>query len=189
MPIPGEPDAPKLWLVKTSNTSFVVEWSEPKSYGIPVIGFQLYIAGEKAGEMAEVNLRRAEIPSNINRSYQINVCAVTNNAQRARSGLSQTLSVITTPQTNSTPPTTFDRTVPRTIPVKIDPVNENKLYIDWSTFVPMIDIRGYYIHYTCLNNADIQTVKLSKRHRNTVRMQNLKFYCLWNDFSLRFYVI
>lgn len=181
MPIPGEPDAPKLWLVKTSNSSFTVEWSEPRSYGIPVIGFQLYIAGEKAGEMAQVNLRRAEIPSNINRSYQINICAVTNNPQRSRSGISQTLSVITTPQTTTSLPSSgnnanrnavsFDRNVPRTIPVKIDSINEEKLNVDWSTFVPMMDIRVYYVHYTCLNNAEIQTVKLSKRHRNTVGEQ------------------
>lgn len=171
MPIPGEPDAPKLWLVKTSNSSFTVEWSEPKSYGIPVIGFQLYIAGEKAGEMAQVNLRRAEIPSNINRSYQINVCAVTNNPQRSRSGISQTLSVITTPQTTTSPrlsDNNANRHVARTIPVKIDSINEQKLNVDWSAFVPMMDIRGYYVHYTCLNNAEVQTVKLSKRHRNTV---------------------
>ncbi|CAF4731160.1 unnamed protein product, partial [Rotaria socialis] len=59
MPIPGEPDSPKLWLVKTSDTSFVVEWSEPKSYGIPVIGFQLYIEGKQASDMIKVNLHRA----------------------------------------------------------------------------------------------------------------------------------
>jgi hypothetical protein len=179
MPIPGEPDAPKLWLVKTSDSSFVVEWSEPKSYGIPVIGFQLYIEGKKAGDMVEVNLRRAEIPSNINRTYQINVCAITNNPQRTRSTMSQTLAVITTPTTNLIPPlflnnndgnsTSFDRNITRTIPIKIESINEEKLYIDWTTFLPMMDIRAYYIHYTCLNNGEVQTMKVSKRHRHAVR--------------------
>jgi hypothetical protein len=185
MPIPGEPDAPKLWLVKTSDSSFVVEWSEPKSYGIPVIGFQLYIEGQKAGDMVEVNLRRAEIPSNINRTYQINVCAITNNPQRTRSGLSQTLSVITTPTTKLIPPmflnnnetnaTSFERNITRTIPVKIESINEEKLYIDWTTFLPMMDIRAYYIHYTCLNNGEVQTMKVSKRHRHAVRRKDLPF--------------
>ena len=178
MPIPGEPDAPKLWLVKTSDSSFVVEWSEPKSYGIPVIGFQLYIAGEKAGDIVKLNLRRAEIPSNINRTYQVNVCAVTNNPQRTCSGMSQTLAVVTTPKTNVLPPmfssntdgnlTTFDRTTIRSIPVKIESINEDKLYVDWTTFLPIIDIRSYYIHYTCLNNSEVQTMKVSKRHRHAV---------------------
>ena len=35
-PIPGPPDAPKLWLGKISDTNFSVEWSEPKTYGLPV---------------------------------------------------------------------------------------------------------------------------------------------------------
>jgi hypothetical protein len=178
MPIPGEPDAPKLWLVKTSDSSFIVEWSEPKSYGIPVIGFQLYIAGEKAGDMVEVNLRRAEIPSNINRTYQVNVCAITNNPQRTRSNMSQTLSVITTPKTNLISPmssnnndgnaTSFSRNITGTIPVKIESINEEKLNIDWTMFSPMMNIRMYYIHYTCLNNGEVQTMKVSKRHQHAV---------------------
>jgi len=185
MPIPGEPDAPKLWLVKTSDSSFIVEWSEPKSYGIPVIGFQLYIEGEKAGDMVEVNLRRAEIPSNINRAYQVNVCAITNNPQRTRSSMSQTLSVITKPTTNLIPTmyfnnnndgnsTSFDRNTTRTIPVQIESINEEKLYIDWATFLPMTDIRAYYIHYTCLNNGEVQTMKVSKRHRHAVRRRKTR---------------
>ncbi|CAF5131270.1 unnamed protein product, partial [Rotaria magnacalcarata] len=103
IPIPGEPDAPNLWLVKTSDTSFTVEWSEPKLYGIPVIGFQLYIEGKKNGDIIQVNLRRAEIPSRINRSYQVTVCALTNNPLRSRSVMSATLSVITTPTTSLIP--------------------------------------------------------------------------------------
>jgi hypothetical protein len=199
MPIPGEPDAPKLWLVKTSDSSFIVEWSEPKSYGIPVIGFQLYIAGEKAGDMVEVNLRRAEIPSNINRTYQVNVCALTNNPQRTRSTMSQTLAVITTPKTNLIPPMSFNnnnegnitslgRNITRTIPVKIESINEDKLYIDWTTFLPMMEIRAYYIHYTCLNNGEIQTMKVSKRHRHAVNRKEPSFV-FFNFLFLRFYVI
>jgi hypothetical protein len=178
MPIPGEPDAPKLWLVKTTDSSFAVEWSEPKSYGIPVIGFQLYIEGKKAGDMIAVNLRRAEIPSNINRIYEVNVCAVTNNPQRSRSGMSQTLSVITTPTTNLLPPMyhnndessprSFDRDIGRSIPIEIESINEEKLHIDWTSFLPTMAIRAYYIHYTCLNNNEVQTMKVAKRHRHAV---------------------
>jgi len=129
--------------------------------------------------MVEVNLRRAEIPSNINRTYQVNVCALTNNPQRTRSTMSQTLAVVTTPTTNLIPPmflnnndgnsTSFDRNITRTIPIKIESINEEKLYIDWTTFLPMMDIRAYYIHYTCLNNGEVQTMKVSKRHRHAVR--------------------
>jgi hypothetical protein len=167
MPIPGEPDAPKLWLVKTSNSSFVVEWSEPKSYGIPVIGFQLYIEGKKAGDMTEVNLRRAEIPSNINRTYEVNICALTNNPQRTRSVMSQTLSIVTAPTNHH-----------NMIPLQIELINEEKLHMDWTSFLPMTEIRSYYIHYTCLNNGKVQTMKVSKRHRHAVRKIYESFLCI-----------
>ncbi|UJR13408.1 hypothetical protein I4U23_000423 [Adineta vaga] len=167
MPIPGEPDAPKLWLVKTSETSFAVEWSEPKSYGIPVMGFQLYIEGKKAGNMAEVHLRRAEISSNINRTYDVNICALTNNPQRTRSIMSQTLSVITTPTVRFIGNSHDEN---RFIPVQIETINEEKLSIDWQSFIPMRDIRSYYIHSTCLNNNEIQTMQVSKqKHHVTLR--------------------
>ncbi|CAF3704714.1 unnamed protein product [Rotaria sp. Silwood1] len=179
MPIPGEPDAPKLWLVKTSDSSFIVEWSEPKSYGIPVIGFQLYIEGKQAGDTIAVNLHRAEIPSNINRTYQVSVCAITNNPERSRSAMSHTLSVLTTPPTNPIPTMyhnhhdnsskSFHRNiVVRTIPIQIESITEEKLQIDWTSFLPTIEIRAYYIHYTCLNNGEIQTIQISTRHRNAI---------------------
>ncbi|CAF0883109.1 unnamed protein product [Adineta steineri] len=178
IPVPGAPDAPKLWLVKTSNTSFTVEWSEPKSYGIPVIGYQLFIAGKKSGDMMAVNLRRFEIPSHINRTYQVNVCAVTNNSQRPHSAMSQTLPVITTPTTDLVPtvyynnddggPTSFDSNIARIIPLQIEPVNEDKLHLDWTSFLHTPTIRAYYIHYTCLNNGDIQAMKVSTRNRHAV---------------------
>lgn len=199
MPIPGEPDAPKLWLVKTSDSSFVVEWSEPKSYGIPVIGFQLYIEGKKAGDMVAVNLHRAEIPSNINRTYEVNVCAVTNNPQRKCSVMSQTLSVLTTPPEKSkstmhrnssdASPNTFNRTINRTIPIQIDSINEEKLHIDWTPFLPMAEIDAYYIHYTCLNNGEIQTVKVSKRHRHAVRTKKVTDQHSSFDFDFRRYYV
>ncbi|CAF2333699.1 unnamed protein product [Rotaria sp. Silwood2] len=178
IPIPGEPDAPNLWLVKTSDTSFVVEWSEPKSYGMPIIGYQLFIEGKKKGDVIQVNLRRAEIPSRINRTYQVNVCAMTNNPLRSRSIMSQTLTVITTPTTSLIPtiyynnddgsPTSFDRNIARIIPLKIESINEEKLHIDWTSFLPTAEIRAYYIHYTCLNNGEVQTMKVSKRFRHAV---------------------
>ncbi|CAF4237631.1 unnamed protein product [Rotaria socialis] len=185
MPIPGEPDSPKLWLVKTSDTSFVVEWSEPKSYGIPVIGFQLYIEGKQASDMIKVNLHRAEIPSNVNRTYEVNICAVTNNPQRKHSLMSQTLSVLTTPPTNSSQPTYYtstssshsqkplNRNITRSIPVQIESMNEDKLHLDWTAFIPMIDIAAYYVHYTCLNNGEVQTLRVSKRNRHAV-IQDLR---------------
>ncbi|UJR33951.1 hypothetical protein I4U23_021369 [Adineta vaga] len=178
VPIPGIPDAPKVWLVKTTDTGFTIEWSEPKSYGIQIIGYQIYIEGKKSGDVIETNSRQVDIPSRINRTYQINIYAITNNSQRSHSVMSQTLNVITTPKTNLTPaiyynnddggPTSFDQTVARIIPVQIDSVNEEKLHIDWTSFLHTPAIRAYYIHYTCLNNGEVQAMKISKRYRHAV---------------------
>lgn len=184
IPTPGAPDAPRLWLVKTSDTSFIVEWSEPKTYGIPIIGYQLYIEGKKYGDIIDPHLRQAEISSRINRIYQVSVCAVTNNAQRFQSSLSSILPVITTPTTNLIPTiyysnddgtaTSFDRQIARIIPLHIDTVNEEKLYLDWTSFIPPANVKAYYVHYTCLINGDVQAMKISKRTRQTVESKMLK---------------
>jgi hypothetical protein len=128
--------------------------------------------------MIEINLHRAEILSRINRTYQVNVCARTDNPQRPYSIMSQRLCVITTPTTNLIPTmyynnddgisASFDRTVARIIPLQIETISEEKLYIDWTSFLPTAAIRAYYIHYTCLNNGEIQTMKVSKRFRHAV---------------------
>jgi hypothetical protein len=128
--------------------------------------------------MIEVNSRRAEIPSRINRTYQVNICAVTNNPLRPHSLMSEKLCVITTPTTNLVPtiyynnddggPTSFDRSIARIIPVQIESINEEKLHIDWTSFLHTPAIRAYYVHYTCLNNGEVQAMKVSKRFRHTV---------------------
>ena len=89
--------------------------------------------------------------------------------------MSATLSVITTPTTNLIPtiyynnddgsPTSFDDSIARIIPLKLDIINEEKLYIDWTSFLPTASVRKYFIHYTCLNNGEVQATKVSKRFR------------------------
>ncbi|CAF1469981.1 unnamed protein product, partial [Adineta ricciae] len=178
VPIPGVPDAPKLWLVKINDTNFTVEWSEPKSYGIPIIGYELYIEGKRNGDMIEVKSHQIDIPSRINRTYQVNVCAITNHPQRSHSVMSQTLCVITTPTTDLVPTIyynnddgnalTLDQNIARIIPVQIDSINEERLHVDWTSFLHTPSIRAYYVHYTCLNNGEVQAMKISKRHRHAV---------------------
>jgi len=62
----------------------------------------------------------------------------------------------------------FDRTVARIIPVQIAPINEEKLHITWTSFLPTAQIHAYYIHHTCLNTGEIQAMKVSKRFREAV---------------------
>jgi hypothetical protein len=131
--------------------------------------------------MIEADLHHADIPSRINRLYQVKVCALTNNPQRLRSTMSETLPVITTPTTNLIPTiyydnddgssTSFDRTIARIIPLQIESINEEKLHLDWTSFLPTAAIRTYYVHYTCLNNGEVQTMKVSKRSRHAVSLR------------------
>lgn len=164
----------------------MVEWSEPKSYGISVIGFQLYIEGKKKGDIIQYDSRRAEISSRINRTYQVSICAITSNALRSRSVMSATLVVITTPTTSLIPTiyydnndgigTSFDRTVARIIPLQIEPINEEKLHLDWTSFLSTDEIRAYYVQYTCLNNGEVKTMKVSKKFRHCVSCKEVGIY-------------
>ena len=128
--------------------------------------------------MLETSLRRAEIPSGINRVYQVSICAVTNHPQRVHSVMSDILTVITTPTTDLVPAmsydddhgngTSLDARIPRTIPLQIESINEERLHCDWTSFMPNKIVRAYYIHYTCLNNGEVQSMKVSKRNREVV---------------------
>ena len=64
--------------------------------------------------------------------------------------------------------TSFDRTKARIIPLKIESINEEKLYLDWRSFFPTTNVYAYYIHYSCLNNGEEQAMRVSKRDRETV---------------------
>jgi hypothetical protein len=98
---------------------------------------------------------------------------------------SQTLFIITTPTTNLVPTiyynnddgtsTSFDRNIARIIPLEIESINEEKLHLDWTSFLPTAAVRTYYIHYTCLNNGDVQAMKVSKRYRYAVSRKNKIF--------------
>ena len=82
--------------------------------------------------------------------------------------------------------TSFDRNIARIIPLQIESINEEKLHIDWTSFLPMTEIRSYYIHYTCLNNGKVQTMKVSKRHRHAVRKIYESFFMcnfVFEDFT------
>lgn len=207
--VPGAPDPPQLFLVGTNDTSFTLEWSEPRIHGNPVenknqlsfsskknsnefllvfqiIGYQLFISGKKLGEMIRKDVRRVEIPSRINRTYQAKICALTDDPSCSRSEPSSPLIVITTPTTDLVPTmsyhnddgniASFDRTVARIIPVEIEPINEEKLHIKWTSFLPTTQIRAYYIHHTCLNTGDIQAMKVSKRFREAVKRKRNEFF-------------
>ena len=171
MPIPGEPDAPKVWLVKNSDSSFVVEWSEPKSYGIALIGFEIYLQGEKIADRQRTDARRAEIRSKPDRLYQVNVRARTNNHRRALSSKSETLPVLTQPIADNRLELDDEDASPHSpVALHIDTINEEEIRIDWSSSSTPFAV--YYLHYTCLNNQQRQTIPLTNQQQQQQQQQH-----------------
>lgn len=128
--------------------------------------------------MIETHTHRADIPCRINRTYEVFVYAITSHPERSHSAMSEVLTVITAPTTDLVPTLayhdndgtslSFDRTIARIIPVQIESVNEEKLHVDWTSFLPTAAVRAYFIQYTCLNTGEVHATKVPKRLRQVV---------------------
>ena len=60
--VPGSPDPPEIWTRGISLTDFVIEWGEPRVYGVKIKGYQVYLNGKKVGNMLNTHHRKAVIP-------------------------------------------------------------------------------------------------------------------------------
>ena len=60
--IPGPPDAPEIWTRSVSNSEFVIEWGEPRLYGVKLRGYQVFINGKHVGKALSSHHRKAVIP-------------------------------------------------------------------------------------------------------------------------------
>ena len=60
--VPGRPDAPEIWTRSVGNTEFVIEWAEPRLFGVKVRGYQMYINDKKVGNALGSHHRKAVIP-------------------------------------------------------------------------------------------------------------------------------
>lgn len=66
--------------------------------------------------------------------------------------------------------TSFDNSIARIIPVQIEAIDEERIHIDWESFLPTAAVRCYYVHATCLNTGNIKVTKIPKRTRETVNI-------------------
>ena len=39
--IPGPPDAPEIWTKSVDDNEFVIEWGQPRCYGVKIRGYQV----------------------------------------------------------------------------------------------------------------------------------------------------
>ena len=60
--VPGSPSSPEIWTRSVGNTEFVIEWGEPRLYGIKVRGYQVYMNDKKVGNTLHAHHRKAVIP-------------------------------------------------------------------------------------------------------------------------------
>ena len=60
--IPGAPDRPEIWFRQKNARDVVMEWSEPRLYGVKVAGYQVYINGKAVGTPLSSHHRQAVIP-------------------------------------------------------------------------------------------------------------------------------
>lgn len=47
--IPGPPDPPEIYVKHVGLEEFVIEWGEPRLYGVRVDGYQVILNGKKVG--------------------------------------------------------------------------------------------------------------------------------------------
>ena len=41
--IPGPPDPPEIWTKSVDDNEFVIEWGQPRCYGVKISGYQVHL--------------------------------------------------------------------------------------------------------------------------------------------------
>ena len=41
--VPGGPDPPEIWMRSVREKDFVIEWGEPRCYGVKIGGYQVHV--------------------------------------------------------------------------------------------------------------------------------------------------
>ena len=95
MLIPGPPDPPEIWLRNVDTNEFVIEWGEPRLYGVKIGGYQVYLNQKKVGNILSVHHRKAVIPCKPNKEYKVALVALSSDPRFESSGFSNTVVINT----------------------------------------------------------------------------------------------
>lgn len=95
MLIPGPPDPPEIWLKNVDTNEFIIEWGEPRLYGVKIGGYQVYLNQKKVGNILSVHHRKAVIPCKPQKEYKVALIALSSDPRFESSGYSNTLVVST----------------------------------------------------------------------------------------------
>ena len=94
--VPGSPDAPDLWLKEHRDNNFTIQWSEPRIYSnMSVAGYQIHLNDERVGAKLDKDVLKATLPLKPNRTYKINVQALSSKSIYRDSKFSNSLNVTT----------------------------------------------------------------------------------------------
>ncbi|XP_046358181.2 uncharacterized protein LOC124136325 [Haliotis rufescens] len=173
--IPGPPDAPEIFLRTVEPEEFIIEWGEPKLYGgIRIKGYQVYLNDKKAGNELSSSHRKAVIPCRPNRTYKINLVALSSNPEYMDSPKSNGLLVNTSsssprPGESSLSLEDWSSTADdHEISLKVTRISENSIHLDWSTFLETEGVTFYKIQWSSVAQPAQREVRLSERDTNCV---------------------
>jgi hypothetical protein len=95
--VPGSPDAPFLWLKEhNKENNYTIQWSEPRIYAhSPISGYQIYLNDDRVGNRLDKDILKATLPLKPNRTYKINVQALSSKALFKDSEFSNSLHLTT----------------------------------------------------------------------------------------------
>ena len=63
--IPGPPDPPQIFVKHVGLEEFIIEWGEPRLFGVKIEGYQVMLNGKKVGGMLHSSHRKAVIPCKV----------------------------------------------------------------------------------------------------------------------------
>ncbi|XP_012935394.1 uncharacterized protein LOC101845075 isoform X2 [Aplysia californica] len=167
--IPGPPDAPEIFLRSLDVDEFCIEWGEPRLFGgVKIKGYQVFLNDKKAGNELNANHNKATIPCRPNRTYRVNVVALSDKPDYGDSARSNTLVVNPSGQGDTTPHQDDWVVDDAGIPVKVSKVTENGIHLDWSRFVETDDVSFYKIQWSSVAQPEQREVRLSEKDSNCV---------------------
>ncbi|KAL3853216.1 hypothetical protein ACJMK2_016773 [Sinanodonta woodiana] len=168
--IPGPPDAPEIFLHSSTPEEFVIEWGEPRLYGeVKTRGYQVYLNDKKAGKELTHTHRKAVIPCKPNRTYKVNLVAVSANREYSDSSRSNTLlnnTSLHSPRAGAAED--WSQLDDQEIPVKVVKVTETSVHLDWSSFMETEGIGCYKVQWSSVAQPAEREVKLSNKDNNCV---------------------
>ncbi|XP_030855934.1 uncharacterized protein LOC577931 [Strongylocentrotus purpuratus] len=101
--IPGPPAPPTLCCASMTTSEFILEWSEPRTFGdVGVRGYQVYMNERQIGQALSASHFKAAVPCRPNRIYLLGICALSDDPNYSDSAHDQSLRVCT-PDSDSVP--------------------------------------------------------------------------------------